>query len=264
VHLVTTGSGAPLVVIPRLEGRWEYLRPAVDALARSFRVLTFSLAGEPSSGVPLDRARGLDNYVSQVIRALDQARVARAAICGVSFGGVVAIRFAATQPARTAALVLASTPGPTWRLKPRHVLYARAPWLWGPLFVAETPWRLRAEMAAAFPRLSARLWFALSQVGVFVRAPLSLARMAERVRLISALDLAADCARITAPTLVVTGERRLDHIVPVEGSSEYVRLIPGARGIVLDRTGHQGVMTRPEAFADLIRVFLENPRHAAA
>jgi 3-oxoadipate enol-lactonase len=264
VHLVTTGSGAPLVVIPRLEGRWEYMRPAVDALARSFRVLTFSLAGEPSSGVPFDRARGLDNYVSQVVRALDQERVDRAAICGVSFGGVVAVRFAATRPARTAALVLASTPGPAWRLRPRHLVYARAPWLFGPLFVAETPWRLRAEMAAAFPRLSARLRFALSQVGTFVRAPLSLARMAERARVISALDLTGDCARITAPTLVITGERRLDHIVPVEGSSEYVRLIPGARGVVLDRTGHQGVMTRPEAFADLIRAFLENPRHAAA
>ena len=264
MQITTKGSGPPLVLIPRLEGRWEYIGPAVDALARSFRVLTFPLCGEPASGLPLDRARGLDNYVSQVARALDEQRIDRAIICGVSFGGVVAVRFAATRPERTAALVLASTPGPAWRLRPRHLRYARAPWLFGPLFVAETPWRLRAEMAAAFPRRRTRLRFALSQIGTFVRAPVSLARMAERARIISSLDLAGDCARITAPTLVITGEPHLDHVVPVDSSSAYVRLIPGACGVVLERTGHQGVMTRPEAFADLVRAFVENQRHAAA
>jgi hypothetical protein len=56
LQIFTEGSGPPLVLIPRLEGRWEYMRAAADALARSFRVVTFSLAGEPSSGVALDRA----------------------------------------------------------------------------------------------------------------------------------------------------------------------------------------------------------------
>ena len=37
-------------------------------------------------------------------------------------------------------------------------------------------------------------------------APLSLARMAARARLIGRMDAAAECRRITAPTLVVTGE----------------------------------------------------------
>jgi 3-oxoadipate enol-lactonase len=264
VELVTFGSGPPLVFIPRLEGRWEYMRPAIEALARSHRVLTFSLAGERSSGIRLERSRGLENYVDQVAAALDREGISSAAICGVSFGGVVAIRFAAAMPDRTTALVLASVPGPTFHLKRRHVLYSRAPWIFGPLFVAETPWRLRAEMTAAFPRGSARLRFAFEQLRVFTRAPVSLARMAERARMIATLDLRAECAQIAAPTLVVTGERLLDHIVSVDGSSEYVRLIPGARGVVLDRTGHQGVMTRPDAFADLVRTFLKNPRHAAA
>ncbi len=253
--IISRGSGPPLVLIPRLEGRWEYLGAAVDELARSFRVLTFSLCGEPTAGLPFDRARGLDNYLSQMRRALDDQRIDRAVVCGVSFGGVVAVRFAATEPARTAALVLASTPGPTWHLKPRHRLYARAPWLFGPVFVAETPWRMRAEIAAALPRPGARLRFALRQAGTFTHAPVSLRRMAVRAQMIAALDLVADCARVTAPTLVITGEPRLDRIVPADGSLEYARLIPGARSVVLERTGHQGVMTRPEAFAELVRGF---------
>jgi pimeloyl-ACP methyl ester carboxylesterase len=262
VEIVDRGSGPPLVLIPGLQGRWEYMRTAVDALARSFRVVTFPLCGERGAGLPFERARGLDNYVAQVARVLDERRIDRAIVCGVSFGGVVAVRVAATQPARTSALILASTPGPAWHLKPRHRLYARAPWVFGPLFAAETPWRLGPELAAALPGARAR--FALGQLRTLVGAPVSFRRMAERARTIATLDLADECARITAPTLVVTGEPGLDHIVPIEGSSEYVRLISGARGVVLERTGHVGVMTRPDAFAALVRDFIEGQRNAAA
>jgi pimeloyl-ACP methyl ester carboxylesterase len=240
------------------------MRQAVDALSAHFRVITFPLCGEPGAGLPLERARGLDNYVSQVARVLDERRIDRAIICGVSFGGVVAVRFAATHPARTAGLILASTPGPAFHLKPRHRLYVRAPWIFGPLFVAETPWRLRAELAAALPEPSARTRFALTQLRTFLRAPVSLRRMAQRARYITTLDLADDCARITAPTLIITGEPGLDFIVPVEGSSAYLRVISGARGVVLERTGHQGVMTRPATFASLVRDFVEGQRNAAA
>ena len=252
------------MLIPRLEGRWEYMRTAADALARSFRVVTFSLAGEPSSGLPLDPALGLENYVAQVVRALDEQRIDRAIVCGVSFGGVVGVRFAAAHPGRTASLVLASAPGPRWHLKPRHLLYARLPWLFGPLFVSETPWRLREEILAALPGRRDRVRFGLSQIRTFTHAPVSLIRMAKRARMISPLDLTGECARITAPTLVITGEPHLDQIVPVDGTSDYARLIAGAQHVVLERTGHQGVMTRPDAFAHLVRAFAESHRHAAA
>jgi pimeloyl-ACP methyl ester carboxylesterase len=69
-------------------------------------------------------------------------------------------------------------------------------------------------------------------------------------------DACADAARIARPTLLVTGERGLDHVVPVEGSSAgYLRLIPGARAMVLERTGHLGSITRPDAFAAAIHEF---------
>ena len=264
MQLSDTGSGTPLVLIPGLNGRWEYMSEAVDALARSFRVVTFALAGERASGLPFDPARGLDDHVSQVVRALDACHIERAVICGVSFGGVVAVRFAAAHPERVSALVLVSAPGPVWHLKPRHRLYARAPWLFGPFFVAEAQQRLRRELAVTMPQVGTRVRFGLKQLGNFMRAPASARQMGRRARIIATLDLADDCRRITAPTLVLTGETALDHVVPVEGTSQYLRLIPGARGVVLERTGHAGTMTRPEAFARLVREFAEKPHDAAA
>jgi len=253
MQIIDRGSGPPLVLIPGLQGRWEYLRPAVDALSAFFRVLTFSLDADD-----------FDGYARQVADALSEKGIERATICGVSFGGLVAVRFAARHPSRCAALVLASTPRPALRLRRRHRLYLRAPWLFGPMFLAETPWRLRPEIRTAIPDPRARRLFSLTAVRTLVSAPVSLSRMAARARLISTVDVGPDCERIAAPTLVVTGERDLDHVVPVEGSSEYLRLIPHARAVVLERTGHLGSITRPDAFASLVREFIEEQRNAAA
>jgi 3-oxoadipate enol-lactonase len=196
----------------------------------------------------MDPSRGFDNYVDQIAAVMGQADMQRATICGVSFGGLAALRFAATHPERTDALVLVSTPAPGWHLRPRHRFYARFPRLMGPFFLVETPWRLRAEFAAAFPERSARRRFALSQLRVLLEAPLSVTAMARRAVMIGTADTLADCAR-------VTGEPRLDHVVPAAGSADYSRLIRGARNAIIERTGHLGSITRPDAFAAAIRDF---------
>lgn len=252
-ELIDRGSGPPLVLIPGLQGRWEYLRPAVDALSTSFRVLTFSLG-----------SADLNGYAEQVANVMTLAHVERATICGVSFGGLIAVRFAARYAARCEALVLASTPRPLLRLRPRHQFYLRAPWIFGPIFLAETPFRLRPEIRAAIPDAEARRRFSLRSLKTAISAPVSLSRIAGRARMITTEDVTPDCARIAAPTLVLTGEAHLDHVVPVDGSSEYLRLIPDAQAAVLERTGHLGSITRPDAFAAIIRSFTEGHRHAAA
>jgi 3-oxoadipate enol-lactonase len=249
------GAGPPLVLIPGIQGRWEYVRQALDALSGRFRVLTFPLCDEPSAAAQYSCASGIDSYVAQVRRVLDASAVERAIVCGISFGGRFALRFAAAHPERTTALVLTSTPGPAWHLRRRHDLYARLPHLFGPLFLAETPFRLRLELATAFATRSDRWRFVRAQLRTVVRAPVSLARMASRARMMSTMDAAADCARIAVPTLVVTGEPRLDHVVPVEGSAGYLTSIRGARRATLPRTGHLGSITHPGEFAAIVGDF---------
>jgi pimeloyl-ACP methyl ester carboxylesterase len=80
--------------------------------------------------------------------------------------------------------------------------------------------------------------------------------MAARARLIDATVSEADCRRVSAPTLVITGEAALDHVVPVAGTVGYAQCIAGARAITLERTGHLGSVTRPHAFARAIGEFL--------
>ena len=244
-----------LVLIPGIQGRWEYMRPAVEALSAHFDVRTFSLRGDAAS---------LDDYTAQVRDVLDRGGVDRAVVCGVSFGGLVALRFASTDAARTGALVLASTPAPGWTLRPRHRVYAQLPWIFGPLFLLESPWRLRREIRAALPDRRERAAFRRAAMRTVCTARLSVSEMARRALLMSATDVRPDCDRVTAPTLVVTGESALDHVVPADGSSQYARLIRDARAVVLERTGHIGTITRPHAFAAAVRDFVNDHRHAAA
>jgi pimeloyl-ACP methyl ester carboxylesterase len=231
--MIEKGSGPALVLVPGLPGPWQFVRPAVDALAERFRALTLSLGPECT----------LDADVARIAAALDERRIDRAIVCGISFGGLVALRFAATHPQRTSVLVLASTPGPGATLRPHHRLYARWPRLCGPLFAIETPFRLGRELH----------W---SQLKALVATPTSFTKIARRAQLIESTDIAADCRRVVAPTLVVTGEARLDAVVPVENTLEYLLAIPGAQHVTIEDTGHLGSITRPEAFRQAITDFV--------
>jgi 3-oxoadipate enol-lactonase len=268
VVTVERGSGEPLIFVPGIQGRWEYMRPALDALAETHRVITFPLCDEPAAHAPFHREHGFDGYVAHVASVLDALEIERAAICGISFGGLIALRFAATLPARTSALVLASTPGPRFHLKKRHRLYARLPWLFGAVFAAESPSRIRAEMKAALPNESERREFMRRQVLTFRDAPLSASRMARRALLIESYDRAADCPGVTCPTLVVHGEPSLDYVVDANETASYAQLIPGARLVMMERTGHLGSITDPRRFADIVSSFLNTTRkesqHSAA
>lgn len=260
MYTVERGSGDPLILIPGLQGRWEYLEPTVEALSKHRRVITFPLANEPSAGVRFDAMQGIDAFAAHVEAVLDHYQLQRAAICGVSFGGLIALRVAARSPSRISALVLASTPGPHFHLRPRHRLYLRVPRLFGPVFAAESPFRLRREIAVALPGRRERLRFAGAQLATLCRAPLSLSRMAERARLIDAQDRLGDCALVSCPTLIVHGNPSLDYVVNARTTAAYANLIRGARLVSMDHTGHLGSITRPRDFAEIVREFLAASR----
>jgi pimeloyl-ACP methyl ester carboxylesterase len=66
-----------------------------------------------------------------------------------------------------------------------------------------------------------------------------------------------DLSRVTAPTLVVTGEPQLDFVVPVWMTREYVQLCPQASTAMIEATGHLGLVTRPAEFAAIVGGFIE-------
>lgn len=251
-ELVLAGSGPPLVLVPGIQGRWEWMRPAVRALAKRFRVITFSLTEdlEVSSDLPFDR------QVEQVDGALYEAGVDQAVVCGVSYGGLIALRFAATHPARVAALVLVSTPSPTWRPDERLRRHIASPWMSAPAFFFGAPARLWREISAARPGWADRWRTAAGYLLTAAVNPPSPRVMARRARVVDACDFVADARAVSAATLVLTGEPDLDRVVPVGGTRQYLSLIRGSAGRTLERTGHIGLVTKAEEFAEAIAGFV--------
>jgi pimeloyl-ACP methyl ester carboxylesterase len=255
--MIAVGEGTPLVMVPGIQGRWEWQRPALDALSRRCRAVTYSLCGEPGTGCRLSVKDGFDAHVRQLDHVLERFGLDRVALCGVSYGGWVSVRYAACRPERVSSLILVSAPAPRFRPDARHMRYMRAPWLFMPAFFVSSCARLRPEVLTALPDPVERRRLTRQQLAEMGRSPLSPSAMAKRMRLAMKEDFVADCGRITAPTLVLTGESGLDRIVPAESTREYLRLIPHAVHAELPQTGHIGLITKPEAWADIVVGFAE-------
>jgi pimeloyl-ACP methyl ester carboxylesterase len=254
VLIVDVGTGPPVMLVPGIQGRWEWMAPAIDALARRCRVLSFSLCDEPTSGCPCDPSLGFDNYIVQAQRVLDAVGVRAATVAGVSYGGAIAAELAARVPSRVRSLVLVSATPPDWTPDSRARFYMRSPRLLSPLFCLTAPARVLPEIRTAIPAGAARRRFVATHSARVLRSFLSPTRVARRVRWLQAHDFAAPHA-IQAPTLIVTGEARLDHVVPTRLTLRYRTAMPSARHVVLAGTGHLGLVTRPDAFASIVSQF---------
>ncbi len=259
VRTFDEGSGSPIVVVQPLQGRWEWTRPLLKRLARHNRVISYSLCGDIGSGRKADG--GFDDYVAQLSDVMDGAGVRQAALVGISFGGTVAVRFAAQHPERVTRLVIASSPGPGWRANTVQARYVARPWLSMPAFAVGALGRVMPELAAAISTWTGRAAFIVKYGGIVVRYPMLPHLMAHRVRQMEEVDLAIDCRRVTAPTLVITGERALDQVVSIDSTKGYVDRISGARYVVMQRTGHLGVLMQPEQFAAVVSEFV-NASHS--
>jgi pimeloyl-ACP methyl ester carboxylesterase len=256
---MTPAAQLPIVIIPGIQGHWQWMRPAIAALRRELArrsprgeggVLTFSLNEEDGTGDPFDQ------WMMIIDRLIEGTGSERVVLIGVSFGGLVAVRYAARHPQRVAALVLVSSPSPQMRLGPFEQGMVRNPITRLPLFAIRGVRRLAPEIVAAKPTWRERLLFTASYGWQVMRKPVAPRRMARWVQAWQAADIASECARITAPTHLITGEPRLDRVVPAQSTLHYLTLIPGSTFSRLPHTGHIGLVSRPDDFSALVFEFL--------
>ncbi len=242
------GSGEPLVLLHgyTLDHRiWAHLLPR---LTPRHRVILPDLQGHGQSGVSPEGAALADDLAA-LLRHLG---LERAAVCGLSMGGGVAISFALHYPQMCAALIPVAPAifgyrYTKWRTARPYILQARKEglaaaleaWLADPLFatlpegpVAE---RLRS-IVRAFP---STLWLQKTPSPV-PPGPPEVDRLHE----------------ITAPTLALVGERDLpDFRRMAELVAERVE---GARLEVVPGAGHLLPLEQPERFAEAMLAFLSN------
>ncbi len=251
--MIDKGTGSPLVLIPGLQGRLEWMLPTIDALARRHRVLSFSL-GDTNGSDPFP------GWLDIVDRLIDRTGEPRVALMGVSYGGLIAVRYAARRPERVSSLILVASPSPLYTLDRLSAACAKYPRAALPLFALRGFLRMAPEIVAARDRWPSRMRFAVEYAGRALRYPLSPTQMATWVRAWMQSDIAAECARVATPALLITGEPALDRVVPVNSTLEYRTLLRDTRHEVLPRTGHLGWVSKPDEFSVLVDRFLDDAK----
>ncbi|MFI2645146.1 alpha/beta fold hydrolase [Streptomyces sp. NPDC018610] len=239
------GAGTPVVLLhgAGMDSRlWDAVVPE---LARRHDVIRYDARGLGRSTPPGEPFGDVED-----LRAvLDHFGLRQAALVGLSMGGETALDFALAHPGRVTALALvgASVSGHAWPPGPELAAYDAA---------------RRVGDTAALAELELTIWAAMGRTapgGELIET--MVAENAER-RVVSerhcvvppARDAEPHLGEITAPTLVVHGDRDHPEIAAIAG--RLVTGIPGARGETIADADHYLPLRTPARLTELLRTHL--------
>jgi len=262
VNVIEMGSGPALLFIHGLAGSWQNWLEQVPACAERHRVIALDLPGFGHSPMPAEKI-SITGYGRLIDALCEELAIDAAAVVGNSMGGFIGAELALAFPQRVERLVLVSAAGLSIEhmrneaalaalRRMERILTFYTGWVaaHSDSFVRRR--RLRQALLATVARHPDRL-----------PAPLT----AEQVRgsgkpgFIGALDALTGypirdrLTEVACPTLVVWGSD--DRLVPVGDAAEFERLIPNARKVIFEDTGHVAMLERPDRFNSELERFLK-------
>jgi 3-oxoadipate enol-lactonase len=254
IYYEDQGAGEPLLILNGIFmscASWAAFLPAFSA---QNRLLLLDLVDQGQSG-KVDHDYTLELQETLVCAFLDHLGLSSVSVCGVSYGGEVAMRVAARHPDRVHRLVLSNTTaytsqwlraiGHAWEFAMNthdgHVFFATCiPSVYSPQFYeANHAWISARE--DLFVRV-----FTPAVYDAFARLTRSAETHDERGRLGS----------ITAPTLVLSSQ--FDYVTPLPEQTELVAAIPGSSHVVIQGAGHAAMYEKPSEFTALVLGFVNH------
>lgn len=242
------GRGAPLVFLPGLGCTHTMWEPQVEHFSRTHQVVTVDPRGVGQSGRLALGAPVLELHARDLAALLDELGIERAAVCGISFGGVLAQRFALDFSDRVAALAIADSFCDTRRAS----LGSTMQWL----MLQATGWMWMLPTGAMMPMVRPRYrrWpLALRHLEAQIRNM----RRVEATRVRYALNNVAytdELRRLRCPVLGLVGDASRDQ---VRYMRTLVDAVPGAALKRIPDAMDPSNLCRPEEFNRLLARYLE-------
>jgi len=258
-HHIERGQGPAVIFLHGIGGDAVSWLPELDALSGRCRAIAWDMPGYGGSpALPAMDFRALAGALKNLLGKLG---VERAHIVGHSIGGMVALEFAAHFPGSVASLVLYAT----------SPAFGRADGDWQRDFLEArlAPLDAGKRMAELAPAIVNSLVGDNPDAQGIARATAAMARVPEAayraaMQCLVTFDRRDVLAGITAPTLVLTGEK--DDNAPAAIMERMAEKIPGARFQVIPGAGHLAHFERPAAFRAALDAFFDQtvPQGAAA
>jgi len=245
-----TGMGPPILMVhgyPFNRSLWD---EQVEALSSRHRVIAPDLRGFGESDATPGTAT-MNLMARDLALLLNHLGIVRAAVCGLSMGGYVALALYKQLPSRVRALVLADTraQADTEEGKQSRFQQAEKALSEGMAGIADAmlPKLLTPETVSKHPEVVKRVRDMMLKTKP-EGAAAALRGMAERD------DQTELLAKITVPALILVGAE--DAITPVADSEKMHAAIAGSHLVVLENAGHVSNTERTEQFNDALLSFL--------
>lgn len=248
------GEAEPVVFVHGLSGCWQnWLENLPFFHARGHRTIALDLPGFGESPMPAEPIT-ISGYGRTIEALLDALELPEATIVGNSMGGFTAAECAIQFPDRVTAIVLDAAAGLSIEelrndtqmaalRRIERIVTMQGAWVASKSDFVATRRRLRRATMSVVARYPEKLPAPLVSENLrgsgkpgFVDAIEALTTYPIRDRL----------PEITCPTLIIHGTK--DKLVPVKDAHEFERLIPGAKKLIYEDTGHVPQMERPERF----------------
>ena len=232
LHHVVTGrpDGPPVVLSGSLGSALEMWDANLPALEEHFRVVRYDTRGHGRSPVVPGPAT-IDALADDLVALLDQLRIDKAHLIGLSLGGMTALRVAARDPDRVDRLAVLCTSahlGPASGWTDRAAL-------------------VRAEGTQAVAKAVVQRWFTPAHDDRARWEAMVAATPAEGYagccEAIAAMDQRAELHRITAPTLAIAGAD--DPATPPPHLDHIATSVRDGRLLVVPRAAHLANAEQP-------------------
>ena len=242
------GEDLPILFLHGVGSDKSVWAPQLEHFGKTRHAVAFDYPGYGASEFVKGATR--DDYAAAILAAMDALGIARAHICGLSLGGVVAIAIHAAAPDRCASLIVADS------------------------FAVHPDGQGIHDRSVAASRSMTMRELAEARSGILLGSAATAALRSQVIETMAAIDPAAyrigaaavwladqrDRARaIDVPTLVLVGEE--DGITPPALSEELAKLIPGSRLLRIAKAGHLANAEQTEAFNAAIESFLSQQHY---
>lgn len=251
IYYEVHGQGFPLLLLNGIMMTTQSWAPFVDVLSAQHQLILVDLIDQGQSAkVDIDYTQTWQ--VTLLDRLLTHLNLAQVDLCGISYGGEVALQLIDRYPERVRKLILFNTPpetsywlsdiGKSWTESLRDPLdfyYAIIPYVYSPQFYNSHEDWMENRKAHLFD---------------LFRQPAYLAAMQRLIQSAEGYNALENLEAIQQPTLIVAAEG--DMITPLYQQQSLHERIPHSQLVILPNCGHGSMYEQPELFASLILGFI--------